>query len=193
MISTEVIADKTLRLGFHRLKGLRQKAMERLIEERSFSVFASLDDFLRRVRPNIKERRLLAAAGALNDLPEIEHRRDALWQAEQLPLDDLFANSPAQEQVLEMMSATERLQADLSLVGATTGPHPMRLWRKQQSVELATSASLFKIPHGKRIIIAGLVICRQRPGTAKGHCFILTRRRIWNREPFHPSKNFSPI
>ncbi|MBT7215884.1 MAG: error-prone DNA polymerase, partial [Verrucomicrobia bacterium] len=190
MISTEVTDDKTLRLGFHRLKGLRQKTMERLIEERSFSAFASLDDFLRRVRPNIKERRLLAAAGALNDLPEIEHRRDALWQAEQLPLDDLFANSSAQEQVLEMMSATERLQADLSLVGATTGPHPMRLWRKQQNIEIATSASLFKIPHGKRLIIAGLVICRQRPGTAKGHCFISLEDEFGIANLFIPRKTF---
>ena len=190
MISTEVIDDKTLRLGFHRLKGLRQKTIERLIEERSFSVFASLDDFLRRVRPNIKERRILAAAGALNDLPEIKHRRDALWQAEQLPLDDLFATWPAQEQVLEMMSATERLQADLALVGATTGPHPMRLWRKQQNVELATSASLFKTPHGKRLIIAGLVICRQRPGTAKGHCFISLEDEFGIANLFIPRKTF---
>ena len=190
MISTEVIDDHTLRLGLHRLKGLRQKTIERLIEERSFSAFVSLDDFLRRVRPNIKERRLLAAAGALNDLPEIEHRRDALWQAEQLPLDDLFANSPAQEQVLDMMSATERLQADLSLVGATTGPHPMRLWRKKQNIELATSASLFKIPHGKQLIIAGLVICRQRPGTAKGHCFISLEDEFGIANLFIPRKIF---
>lgn len=190
MISTEVINDQTLRLGFHRLKGLSQKTMERLIEERSFFAFASLDDFLRRIRPNTKERRLLAATGALNDLPQIKHRRDALWQAEQLPLDDLFANSPAQEQVLEIMSATERLQTDLSLVGATTGPHPMRLWRKQQEVELATSASLFKTPHGKPLVIAGLVICRQRPGTAKGHCFISLEDEFGIANLFIPRKTF---
>lgn len=190
MITTEVIDDHHLRLGFHRLKGLRQRTMERLIEERSLSSFLSLDDFLRRVRPNIKERRLLAAAGALNDLPEVEHRRDALWQAEQLPLDDLFASPPSKEQVLGMMSPAERLQTDLSLVGATTGPHPMRLWRREQNVDLATSASLFEMPHGKPLVIAGLVICRQRPGTAKGHCFISLEDEYGIANLFIPRKTF---
>ncbi|MDB2674022.1 DNA polymerase III subunit alpha [Akkermansiaceae bacterium] len=190
MITTEVIADNTLRLGLHRLKGLRQKTMERLIEARSIAPFASLDDFLRRVRLNVKERRLLAAAGAFNDLPEVEHRRDALWQAEQLPLDDLFAKPSPQEQVLEMMSPAERLQTDFSLVGATTGPHPMRLWRKEQEVELATSASLFEMPHGKPLVIAGLVICRQRPGTAKGHCFISLEDEFGIANLFIPRKTF---
>jgi error-prone DNA polymerase len=190
MITTEVIDDNTLRLGLHRLKGLRQKTMERLIEERSISPFASLDNFLRRVRPNIKERRILAAAGTLNDLPEVEHRRDALWQAEQLPFDDLFAKPQNREQVLEMMSPAERLQTDFSLMGATTGPHPMKLWRKEQNVDLATSASLFEMPHGMPLIIAGLVICRQRPGTAKGHCFISLEDEFGIANLFIPRKTF---
>lgn len=190
MISTEVINDKTLRLGLHQLKGLRQKTRERLIEERSILSFASLADLLQRVRLNAKERRLLAASGALNDLPEIEHRRDALWQAEKLPIDDLFMHPPAQEQVLEMMSPSERLQADFSLAGTTTGPHPMKIWRKEQDVELTTSASLFEIPHGKPIVIAGLVICRQRPGTAKGHCFISLEDEFGIANLFIPRKTF---
>lgn len=164
--------------------------MELLVEERSITSFTSLDNFLRRVRPNIKERRLLAAAGALNDILQVKHRRDALWQAEQLPIDDLFGEPPIQDQVLEMMSPAERLQTDFSLAGATTGPHPMRLWRKEQDLKLATSASLFKIPHGKPIIIAGLVICRQRPGTAKGHCFISLEDEFGIANLFIPRKTF---
>ena len=190
MITTEVLDDHTLRLGLHKLKGLRQKTMEQLIEERSHSPFTSLDDFLRRVKPNVKERRLLAAAGALNDFPEVEHRRDALWQAEQLPLDDLFAQPPAEEQVLNIMTPAERLQTDFALIGATTGPHPMKLWRKEQNADLATSASLFEIPHGKPLAIAGLVICRQRPGTAKGHCFISLEDEFGIANLFIPRKTF---
>jgi error-prone DNA polymerase len=190
MITTEVIDDNTLRLGLHRLKGLRQKTMERLIEERSISPFASLDNFLLRVCPNIKERRILAAAGTLNNLPEVEHRRDALWQAEQLPFDDLFTEPQNREQVLEMMSPAERLQTDFSLIGATTGPHPMKLWRKEQNVDLATSASLFEMPHGMPLIIAGLIICRQRPGTAKGHCFISLEDEFGIANLFIPRKTF---
>jgi len=190
MITTEVIDDHTLRLGLHRLKGLRQKTMERFIEERSQQTFTSLTDLLRRVRPNVKERRLLAASGSLNDLPEIEHRRDALWQAEQLPLDDLFSTPPPKEHVLGMMTPAERLNTDFALQGSTTGPHPMRLWRKEQKVDLATSASLFEMPHGKPLVIAGLVICRQRPGTAKGHCFISLEDEYGIANLFIPRKTF---
>ena len=92
MIETIVIDDHTIRLGLHRIKGLRQTTTERIIEHRSEKNFTSLPDFLHRISPNKKERRLLAASGALNDLPEITHRRDALWQSELLPPDDLFAN-----------------------------------------------------------------------------------------------------
>ena len=46
MITTDVIDDHLLRLGFHRLKGLRQNTAERIVEERSKSTFSSLDDFL---------------------------------------------------------------------------------------------------------------------------------------------------
>ena len=190
MVTTEVIDDHTLRLGLHRLKGLRQNTMERLIEERSMQTFVSLEELLRRVRPNIKERRLLAAAGAFNDLPEIEHRRDALWQAEQMPLDDLFSTPPPKEHVLGMMTPAERLNTDFALLGSTTGPHPMRLWRKEQKVNLATSTSLFEMPHGKPLIIAGLVICRQRPGTAKGHCFISLEDEYGIANLFIPRKTF---
>ena len=137
-----------------------------------------------------KERRLLAASGSLNDLPEVEHRRDALWQAEQLPLDDLFSVPPPKEQVLEMMSPVERLNTDFALQGSTTGPHPMRLWRQEQNAELATSASLFQMHHGQALSIAGLVICRQRPGTAKGNCFISLEDEYGIANLFVPRKIF---
>jgi len=190
MIETEVIDDATLRLGLHRAKGMRSETLERLVEERSKATFSSLDDFLRRVRPNQKERRILAAAGSLNDLPEVAHRRDALWQAEQLPLDDLFAAPPAKEEVLQMMNPAERLQTDLALLGCTTGPHPMRLWRQGQSENLTTSYDLYQLPHGKPLVIAGLVICRQRPGTAKGHCFISLEDEFGIANLFIPRKTF---
>ncbi|NIP95865.1 MAG: hypothetical protein GWO24_21500, partial [Akkermansiaceae bacterium] len=69
-------------LGLHRLKGLSTATAERLVEARSHAPFTSLPDFLRRTSPNQKERRLLAAAGALNGLPEVDHRRAGLWQVE---------------------------------------------------------------------------------------------------------------
>ncbi|MGB6221580.1 OB-fold nucleic acid binding domain-containing protein, partial [Haloferula sp.] len=212
-----------LRLGLHRLKGLKKATAQRIITERNNQPFESLPDFLRRVQPNDKERRLLAASGALNPLPEVEHRRHALWQSE-LPLfDDLFSRSagvppvsqaklsdPRREATppntdhcslgtrhspLGVMSPTERLATDLALTGSTTGPHPMALWRRSLqllpsppgakrriSPLLTAHCSLITPPyrasdlpslnHGVPITIAGMVICRQRPSTAKGHCFI---------------------
>ena len=189
-MTTEVISDDYLRLGLDRLKGLRLDSKERLIEERSKSHFSSLADFLRRVHPNAKERRILASSGALNDFPEISHRRDALWQAEQVPPDDLFANHSSQEEVLGMMTPSERLETDFTLQGASSGPHPMRLWRQKSGRELPTSTSLAGMLHGSPVQIAGMVICRQRPGTAKGHCFISLEDEFGIANLFIPRKTF---
>ena len=192
MIETTVIDDNTLRLGFHRLKGLRSTTSERILEERSQSHFTSLNNFLHRVAPNKKERRILAAIGALNELPEIEHRRDALWQSEQLPFNDLFAQQEnSNEQILDMMQPAERLETDFALQGASLGPHPMRLWRQAQTnSQLVTSDDLKRLCHGTPLSIAGMVICRQRPGTAKGHCFISLEDEYGIANLFVPRKTF---
>jgi error-prone DNA polymerase len=100
------------------------------------------------------------------------------------------------------MTAPERLAADLAAQGATTGPHPMALWRAQfpvsrlkcsvndaattyqavhgsletEHLKLETpplrASDLHSLRAGTSLVTAGMVICRQRPGTAKGHCFI---------------------
>ena len=57
-------------------------------------------------------------------------------------------------------------------------------------MDLATSASLFEMPHGMPLIIAGLIICRQRPGTAKGHCFISLEDEFGIANLFIPRKTF---
>ena len=171
---TEVESDSSLRLGLHGLIGLTTATAARLVRERTTRVFESLDDFLTRVHPSAKERRLLAQAGALNELPEIEHRRQALWQVE-LPLHDdlLLPRQPLRQSVLPRMSATERLTADFRTQGASTGPHPMRLWREHSGTrQILRAGDLQNLPHGIPVAIAGMAICRQRPGTAKGHCFI---------------------
>jgi error-prone DNA polymerase len=132
-----------------------------------------LDDFIMRVRPNEKERRVFAESGALNDLPEGLHRRHALWQAE-LPFhDDLLDDQARTTDVrLEGMTMAERLASDLSTQGASTGPHPMKIWREKKILKVQRARDLHFLPAKIPITIAGLVICRQRPGTAKGHCFI---------------------
>jgi len=171
--ATDVEDDRVIRLGLHRLKGVRPSVRQRLVSERQRQPFSSLDDFLMRVRPNEKERRVFAESGSLNDLPEGLHRRQALWQAE-LPFhDDLLDREGRATAVrLENMTIAERLASDLTTQGASTGPHPMKLWRDRKLLKVQRARDLHYLPTKIPITIAGLVICRQRPGTAKGHCFI---------------------
>jgi error-prone DNA polymerase len=187
---TEVENDHTLRLGLNRIKGLL--VAEKIVSERAKSPFASLEDFISRVRPDTKEKRLLAQAGALNELPEVGHRRQALWQVE-LPLhDDLLIPSRRGEyDCLPSMSAAERLSADFMTQGASTGPHPMRVWRERSGTRRILRASdLLNLPHGIPITIAGMAICRQRPSTAKGHCFISLEDETGIANLFVPKKTF---
>ncbi|GAA5120305.1 error-prone DNA polymerase [Luteolibacter yonseiensis] len=171
---TAVLDDSTLRLGLLRLKGLGRVTAERIVRERKARPYDSLEDFLSRVRPTEKEKRLLAHAGALNDLPQVEHRREALWQVE-LPLfDDLLTSgNPTHHGIMPRMEMAERLSSDLATQGASIGPHPMRLWRERMGTrQYQRARDLHYLPSGFPIKVAGMVICRQRPGTAKGHCFI---------------------
>jgi error-prone DNA polymerase len=134
----------------------------------------SSDLFLARVQPTAKEKRLLAQSGALNELPQVGHRREALWQVE-LPLDDglLLPRNPLRQGVLPEMSLPERLAADFATQGASTGPHPLRIWRENHGRrEILRASDLQNLPHGIPVSVAGMAICRQRPSTAKGHCFI---------------------
>ena len=171
-IATDVAGDGAIRLGLHRLRGVSAAVQAKIVREREQRPFESLEDFLARVRPNEPERRLLAKAGALNDLPRVVHRRDAMWQVE-LPLyGDLIAAPPAPP-ALAMMTPAERVAADFSIQGASTGAHPMKLWRERHpELQLPRACDLKILPHRFPVQVAGLVICRQRPGTAKGHCFI---------------------
>jgi error-prone DNA polymerase len=69
------------------------------------------------------------------------------------------------------MTLPERIQADYATMSLTTGPHPMQLLREQLP-EVWRAIDLPEARHGSRVQIAGNVICRQRPGTAKGFVFV---------------------
>jgi error-prone DNA polymerase len=75
--------------------------------------------------------------------------------------------------LLAPMTPIERLDADYRGSGMTTGPHPMRYLRQPlDAMGVLRNAELENIPHGRRVRVAGAVITRQRPGTAKGVVFI---------------------
>ena len=69
------------------------------------------------------------------------------------------------------MDTLERLQADYGALHLTTGPHPMALVRARLP-DVWRAADLKQVENGITVRIAGQVICRQRPGTAKGVCFV---------------------
>ena len=173
----EVKSDNAIRLGFNQVRGIRRDGIAQIEVERERRPFASLDDLRRRVPFRREELRILARLGAFNAL--CAHRREALWRIEQeLPRDDLFAwaleRQPPSEPIptpLAAMRPLELLQADFAAQGMTTGPHPMRYVRESLP-GILRAIDLPLIPNGQRVRIAGQVICRQRPGTAKGFLFI---------------------
>ena len=164
--------DRTVRLGLCVVQGWQRSHGETMLAQRSTRPFSSLDDFKARVPMPKDALRALAEIGALNKLST--HRRAALWETERAPLpaDDLFAALQVREDSpLLPMTAHERLTADYRRTRMTTGPHPMALIRDQLP-DVWRASDLEKAPDGTHVRIAGAVICRQRPGTAKGFTFI---------------------
>jgi error-prone DNA polymerase len=160
--------DDAIRLGLCMVQGLRQEHGERIAAARPFR---SLADFQLRTQLSKRELRTLAKIGALNGLAA--HRRDAQWKVEvaRAP-DDLFARAEDRAALpLRAMSPFERTQADYLGTGLTTGPHPMALIRARVP-DLWRAADLAQARSGVRVRIGGHVICRQRPGTAKGFVFV---------------------
>ncbi|MDQ6623951.1 MAG: error-prone DNA polymerase, partial [Verrucomicrobiota bacterium] len=169
-----VVSDESMRLGFCVVHGLRREHAEELVRQRTLKAFSSLDDFRKRVPVTKEELRTLALLGALNSFSE--HRRHALWEVEESHYDDLLARASQPRKTkrkspLAPMTMPERVQSDYETMRLTTGPHPMKLLRAQLP-EAWRASDLAQARHGSIVQIAGNVICRQRPGTAKGFVFI---------------------
>jgi error-prone DNA polymerase len=170
--------ELAVRLGFNYVKGFSRLTAEAIECARQEAPFCSIDDLKRRVpRLSKDELRSLAELGALNEVGRSRHRRDALWQTELAlrSVGDLLAsgNPPETPSPLAAMDPMERLQADFANSGLSIGAHPMRFHRERLSSEGVLSASQLKgMTNGKRVRVAGAVICRQQPGTAKGFVFL---------------------
>jgi error-prone DNA polymerase len=173
----------SLRIGFNYAKGLRQSPANEILTVRNLGgIFVSVDDLVQRV-PELNRKELVALAriGALNSLGEVEHRRDALWQVEQAgrPVGPLLRDVDSAltgthtPTPLQQMTTDERLTADYMGTGLTTGPHPMAYHRETLRQDGILSAAELTLGHSNQSVrIAGCVIARQRPGTAKGFVFL---------------------
>lgn len=172
--------DTVLRIGFRYVRGLQQSVGEALVRARNSAAFISTEDLARRV-PELSRANLtmLAKIGALNRISAdtLLHRRDALWQVAKAsrPLGPLLRDliEPDEVSPLPRMTLEERLVADYHGTGMTIGPHPMAYRRnilRHQGIR--SSAELRELQHGRNAVVAGCVITRQRPGTAKGLIFL---------------------
>jgi error-prone DNA polymerase len=166
--------QRHLRLGLRYVRGLRAEAGQAVAAARPFT---DTDDLARRV-PRLRkpELEMLAGVGALAGLGTA-HRRDALWKAGLAgrPAGPLLTNVPenAVDAPLEQMTAEERLAADYYGTSLTIGRHPMHYRRAEMdALGVTRAADLPNFRNGRIVKVAGAVIVRQRPGTAKGIVFV---------------------
>jgi error-prone DNA polymerase len=176
-------APLSLRIGLNYAKRLRRSAATALLKVRwENGPFATVNDLAQRV-PELNRNELVALAqiGALNSLGGVQHRRDALWQVEAAgrpagPLlkgADIDVRLAAQPVPLKQMTTDERLTADYAGAALTTGPHPMAYHRQALRQEgIPSAVDLASRNSRESVRMAGCVIARQRPGTAKGFVFL---------------------
>ncbi|HET9703949.1 MAG TPA: error-prone DNA polymerase [Vicinamibacterales bacterium] len=140
--------------------------------------FRSIDDLVRRVGLRRDEIAILAEIGALNSLGH--DRRSAMWQVERAirPAGEMFDSgqypvTSSRESPLDDMTVHERLVADYTGTGLTVGPHPLTFRRQELAMRgVLPAIELPRVRSGRRVRTAGMVITRQRPGTAKGFVFL---------------------
>ena len=161
----------TVRLGLRYVRGLREAAGRALVAARLARPFDSVRDLVRRVRLERDELETLAAIGAL--APFGETRRANLWMVAASSPGPLFEDPPREESPLSEMTEVERLAADYAGTSVTLGRHPMALRRAAlRHAGVLSARELAGVEDGARVQVAGSVIVRQRPGTAKGFVFL---------------------
>jgi error-prone DNA polymerase len=171
------LEDGRVRMGLCYVAGLRQEAGERIVAERRRAPLRSVQDLADRAGLRRDELQKLASVGALNAFGLT--RRSALWQVERAgrPRGALFRkldpDDDAKTSPLPEMTLPERLEQDILGIGMTLGRHPMALYRPALAARgVMRAADLERLEDRQRVTVAGAVICRQRPGTAKGFLFL---------------------
>jgi error-prone DNA polymerase len=179
----------TLRIGLGYVRGVRRQEIEELVAARAAEgPFRSLADLASRAGAGSPALSLLAWSGACDGLAladcggeKGDARRTALWQlgvmtpgrkvpgGTQLALPLGLPAPPA----LRRLTEWERMLADYGTFGLTTRTHPIALLRERLGGRVASSRDLVRLHHGRRVRVGGLVVARQRPGTAGGIVFIL--------------------
>lgn len=165
-----------IRLGFRQVKGLREEDIQILVTARTqnFTTIRSLKDV--GVSQAALER--LADADAFRSI--VLDRRQALWEVSalnDLPVGIYAGQSAAQisEQDVELpeMRLSEHVIHDYAATALSLKAHPVSFVREKLSMlKIASTSELSSMKNGAFVKVAGLVLVRQRPGTASGICFI---------------------
>jgi error-prone DNA polymerase len=172
-----------VRVGLGYVTGLKEEEAERLIAEREREgEYRELGEFASRSGIGASALERLALAGACECLGQMPgQRRPAQWrlgiaasgERGQLSLPIELPKAPK----LPAMSDWERVTADYAWTGVTLGEHPMALMRPDLD-GMASTADLERIRNGSHVEIAGMMIARQRPATAKGVVFLLLEDEV---------------
>jgi error-prone DNA polymerase len=193
-----VLRPSQLRLGLRLITGLPQAAAQAIEVARHEGPFTTLDDFVRRTRLGQPIVARLAEADAFGSLTL--DRRAALWQAlgqekraRHQPLLAGIADDEERPADLPPMPPVEQVFADYRTSGFSLKGHPIGFFREQlDRLRVTPAEKLGQIRHGRRISVAGIVLIRQRPGTARGITFVtledetgvanlVIRPQIWER------------
>ncbi len=166
-----------VRLGLRQIDGMRVEAGQRIMDARA-APFADLKDLKERAKLDAGTIRRLAAADAARSMGL--DRRQALWDARALrDAPDLPLFQDTRDEGVEIrfdlpqMPVCEHVVADYQTTRLSLKAHPMSFLRKSMAKQgYATTRSLDNMRNGQRVKLAGIVLIRQRPGSAKGVCFI---------------------
>ncbi len=166
----------SVRLGFRLVKGFRQTYAEHIaVIRRQIGSFRTIEHFCRLTHLPAGALRMLARADAFQSLGF--SRRQALWEImkqhqERLPLFDQLDDNREPQVLLPTMSEVQEVTMDFGTAGLSLKRHPMALIRPVlTAMRIVTASRLVDIAHGSWVKVAGIVLIRQRPGTASGIVF----------------------
>jgi error-prone DNA polymerase len=168
------IENGRIRLGFRYVKGVGEKAWLKIEEARKQVPFTSLKDFRHRTKLDREAMESLILVGAFDYLGV--PKRQLLWElgilVHQAP-DMLELEFPAYQIPLRAMSLREEIAGDYMVQGMSASHHPMEVFRPGISKDgVLRSSEIASLPTNTKVRVAGCVVCRQRPITAKGVVFM---------------------
>ncbi|MBD0333111.1 MAG: error-prone DNA polymerase, partial [Chitinophagaceae bacterium] len=165
----------SLRLGFRQVKGIREEDMKLLISARR-TIYNSINQ-LRNIGLSDSALEKLADADAFRSIGL--DRRQALWQVSSKDTPEvLFSGQPSEDEkrenvTLPQMATSEHVVHDYAATALSLKAHPVSFVRdKLQQLHIVAAKDLKDLKDGQPVKVAGLILVRQRPGTAGGICFM---------------------